>query len=102
VSDLEIPFIILLLGNTVPHYLLLHSILRFDAWPLTVAITILIHPKLTSKMFPVDKLKIKESCRFSQWLVFSTGAMANIVEILYWKMWLGSWRVEGYGTCGLL
>ncbi|MCW4046796.1 MAG: metal-dependent hydrolase [Candidatus Bathyarchaeota archaeon] len=38
---------------------------------LAIAITVLIYPKLTSAVFPVDKLKVKEKCRFSHSLAFS-------------------------------
>lgn len=73
VPDLEVPLIVLLFGNSVPHHLLLHSLLGALTLgtALAIAITVLIYPKLTSAIFPVDKLKVKEKCRFTPWLVFS-------------------------------
>jgi hypothetical protein len=35
------------------------------------AITVLIYPKITSAIFPIDKHKVKEKCRLTPWLAFS-------------------------------
>jgi len=81
--DLEVPFIVLLFGNSVPNHLLLHSLLGALTLGtvLAIAITVLIYPKLTSAIFPVDKLKIKEKCRFSIDLVFSCalGCLSHVL-----------------------
>jgi membrane-bound metal-dependent hydrolase YbcI (DUF457 family) len=71
--DLEIPFMVLLFGTNVSTHLLLHSIIGSltIGTLLAVAITVFIYPRLTSAIFPVDKLKVKEKCRFSLSLVFS-------------------------------
>ena len=63
VPDLEIPFMVLLFGTTVPHHLLLHSLLGALTLgtALGIAITVLIYPKLTSAIFFLDKLKVKEN-----------------------------------------
>jgi membrane-bound metal-dependent hydrolase YbcI (DUF457 family) len=83
VPDLEIPFIVLLFGNSVPNHLLLHSLLGALTLGtvLATAITVLIYPKLTSAIFPVDKLKVKEKCRFSLSLVFSCtlGCLSHVL-----------------------
>jgi membrane-bound metal-dependent hydrolase YbcI (DUF457 family) len=73
VSDLEIPFIVLLLGTEVPHRLVLHSLLGAVTVGtiLSTAITVLIYPWLASAIFQIDKRKVKEKCRFTLWLVFS-------------------------------
>ena len=71
--DLEIPFMVLLFGTNVPTHLVLHSIigsLTFGT-AIATAITVFIYPKVTSAIFPVDKPKVKEKCRFSLTLVFS-------------------------------
>ena len=71
--DLEIPFMVLLFGNSVPTHLMLHSILGSltVGTAIAVAITVLIYPKITSTIFPIDKLKVKQKCKFSLTLVFS-------------------------------
>jgi membrane-bound metal-dependent hydrolase YbcI (DUF457 family) len=83
VPDLEVPLIVLLFGNSVPRHLLLHSLLGALTLgtALAIAITVLIYPKVTSAIFPVDKLKVKEKCRFSPWLVFSCalGCLSHVL-----------------------
>ncbi len=71
--DLEIPFMVLIFGINVPTHLLLHSIIGSltVGTLLATAITVLVYPRLTSAIFPVDKLKVKEKCKFSLSLVFS-------------------------------
>jgi hypothetical protein len=63
VPDLEIPFIVLFLGTEVPHRLVLHSLLGTvtAGTILSVAITVLVYPWLTSALFPIDKRKVKKN-----------------------------------------
>lgn len=83
VPDLEIPFIILLLGTEVPNRLVLHSL--FGAVTVgtifSIVVTVLVYPRLTSAVFPIDKLKVKEKCRFSLGLVFSCflGGLSHVL-----------------------
>ncbi|MBN1357924.1 DUF4184 family protein [Candidatus Bathyarchaeota archaeon] len=72
--DLEIPFMVLLFGIDVPTHLILHSIIGSltVGTLLATGITVFVYPRLTSAVFPVDKLKVKEKCRFSLTLVFSS------------------------------
>jgi len=83
VPDLEIPFIILLVGTEVPHRLVLHSLLGAltVGTILSVAITVLVYPRLTSAVFPIDKLKVKEKCSFSLGLVVSCllGVLSHVL-----------------------
>ena len=83
VPDLEIPVIVLLFGTTVPNHLLLHSLIGALTLgtALAMAITVLIYPTLTSAIFPVDKLKVKEKCRLSLGLVFSC-ALGSLSHVL--------------------
>ena len=71
--DLEIPLMVLLFGTTVPTHLLLHSLIGSltIGTLLATAITVFIYPRLTSAIFPIDKIKVKEKCRFSINLLFS-------------------------------
>lgn len=70
VPDLEVP-VLFLLG--VPESrLVLHSLIgavTFGA-AISLALTVWIYPALVSAVFPIDKVKVKEKCRFSLSLVF--------------------------------
>lgn len=81
--DLEIPFIILLLGTEVPNRLVLHSLLGAVTigTSLSIAVTVLVYPRLTSAIFPIDKLKVKEKCRFSLGLTVSCllGGLSHVL-----------------------
>ena len=81
--DLEIPFMVLLFGTNVQTHLLLHSILGSltVGTAIAVAITVFIYPKVTGAIFPIDKLKVKEKCRFSFTLVFSCaiGCLSHVL-----------------------
>jgi membrane-bound metal-dependent hydrolase YbcI (DUF457 family) len=73
VPDLEIPFIVLLLGTEVPHRLVLHSLLGAATVGtlISIAVTVLVYPRLTSAIFPINKQKVKEKCKFSLGLAVS-------------------------------
>ncbi|KON31299.1 hypothetical protein AC478_03045 [miscellaneous Crenarchaeota group-1 archaeon SG8-32-3] len=81
--DLEIPFMVLLFGTTVPTHLLLHSLLGSltIGTLLASAITVFIYPKLTSAIFPIDKIKVKEKSCFSINLLFSCaiGCLSHVL-----------------------
>jgi membrane-bound metal-dependent hydrolase YbcI (DUF457 family) len=73
VPDLEIPVMFLLLGPGVPNRVVLHSLLGgiTVGTIIAVAITVLIYPRLTSVIFPINKLKVKQKCSLKLGLVFS-------------------------------
>jgi len=81
--DLEIPFMVLLFGTSVPTHLLLHSLIGSltVGTALAAAITVFIYPRLTGAIFPIDKLKVKEKCQFSLSLVFSCaiGCLSHVL-----------------------
>ena len=81
--DLEIPFMVLLFGTNVPTHLILHSIIGSltVGTLLATAITVFVYPRLMSAIFPVDKLKVKEKCKFSLTLVFSCaiGCLSHVL-----------------------
>ncbi len=83
VPDLEIPFIVLLIGTEVPHRLVLHSLLgaMTAGTILAIAITVSVYPRLTSAVFPIDKQKVKEKCTFSLGLAISCllGAISHVL-----------------------
>ena len=81
--DLEIPFMVLLFGANVPTHLMLHSILGSltVGTAIATAITVFIYPKVIGAIFPVDKLRVKEKCKFSLTLVFSCaiGCLSHVL-----------------------
>jgi hypothetical protein len=83
VPDLEIPFMVLLFGTNTSTHLLLHSIIGSltVGTAIAVAVTVLIYPKLAGAIFPINKLKVKQKCKFSLTLVFSS-AMGCLSHVL--------------------
>jgi membrane-bound metal-dependent hydrolase YbcI (DUF457 family) len=71
--DLEIPVLFLFMGTQGSNRMVLHSLLGAVTvgTVLAAAITVWLYPTLTSKIFPVSKVKVKEKCRLSIGLVFS-------------------------------
>jgi membrane-bound metal-dependent hydrolase YbcI (DUF457 family) len=73
IPDLEIPIMIMLFGFQGPNRMILHSL--FGAFTvglvLALALTKWVYPSLTSRIFPVNELKVKEKCSFSINLAFS-------------------------------
>ena len=65
VPDLEIPFVYLL--TRTQDRLILHSLIGGLTLGTIIALTltVLIYPRLTSAIFPIDKVKVREKCRFS-------------------------------------
>ena len=67
IPDLEVPFLYFLSGVWVQDRLVLHSLiggLSFGTL-ITVALTVLVYPRVVTAFFPVDKKRVKEQCRFS-------------------------------------
>ena len=81
VPDLEVPFLFLLTGTQ--DRLVLHSLMGGMTLGTIIAIslTVLIYPRLTSAIFPIDKVKIGEKCRFSLTLAFSCllGVLSHVL-----------------------
>ncbi len=71
--DIEIPFIALLSGFQPTNRLVLHSLLGAATIGtiLSLTVTVLIYPKLTSAIFPISKSKVQEKCQFSGTLALS-------------------------------
>ncbi len=81
--DLEIPFILLLLGTQVPNRMILHSLVGSVTIGtfLAVIVTIRIYPYLVSRLFNFDKEKVESKCKLSFALVFSV-LVGNISHVL--------------------
>jgi membrane-bound metal-dependent hydrolase YbcI (DUF457 family) len=81
--DLEIPLIFLFVGTQGPNRMALHSLLGATTvgTTLAAAITVWLYPTLTSKIFPISKLRVKEKCRFSISLAFSCflGVLSHVL-----------------------
>ncbi len=71
--DLEIPFLVILLGTEVPNRMVLHSYIGSATLGtlIGVIITTRIYPIFLSSVFRVDGKKIKNKCRLSGALIFS-------------------------------
>src|SRR4030043_308367 len=73
VPDFEDPYIFLWSRTEAFDRLVLHSLLGAvtAGTLLSIAVTVLVYSRLMSAVFPIDKLKVKEKCRFSLGLVVS-------------------------------
>ena len=65
VPDLEVPFVFLLTGTQ--DRLVLHSLIGAMTLgtAISIALTVLIYPRLTSAIFHINKVKVDQKCRFS-------------------------------------
>lgn len=83
VPDLEVPVLALLLGPEASDRMVLHSLLGgiTVGTLIAVAITVVVYPRFTSAIFPINKLKVKEKCRLSFGLVFSCliGVLSHVL-----------------------
>lgn len=81
--DLEIPIMLLLFGSQTPNRMILHSLLgaMTVGTLIATAITVWVYPSLTSKIFPINRLKVKEKCRLSFSLIFSCllGVLSHVL-----------------------
>ena len=81
--DLEIPIMFLLFGPQEPERMVLHSLIggMTVGTIIGVAITVIIYPQLTSAIFPINKLRVKEKCRLSLGLVISCliGVLSHVL-----------------------
>ena len=81
--DLEIPFIVLLLGTQGPNRMVLHSLLGSASIGtfLALIVTVRVYPYLISRLFHVNRKKIESKCRLSFVLVFSV-FVGNLSHVL--------------------
>jgi membrane-bound metal-dependent hydrolase YbcI (DUF457 family) len=80
VPDLEIPFVFLFSGQD---RLVLHSLiggLTLGTF-VSVVLTVLVYPRLTSAVFPIDGVRVKEKCRLSFGVGFScfVGCLSHVL-----------------------
>ena len=82
-SDLEIPFITLLIGTQGPNRMILHSLLGSATIGtfLAVIVTIRIYPYLVSSLFHIEKKKLANKCKLSLVMVFSV-LVGNLSHVL--------------------
>ncbi len=80
--DLEIPFMVLLFGMPSDR-LVLHSLLGAVTIGtlLSMLLTVLVYPRLTSAVFPVSKLTVEEKCRFS-WSLACSCLLGGVSHVL--------------------
>jgi len=81
--DLEIPFIIMLLGTQVPDRMILHSLLGAVTLGalLSMIVTNLLYPPIISPLFKIEKRKIQAKCKLSPSL-FISALLGNISHVL--------------------
>lgn len=81
VPDLEVPFVPLLTGTQ--DRLVLHSLIGGMTLGVIIAIalTVLVYPRLTSAIFPINRVKVNEKCRFSLTVAFSCllGVLSHVL-----------------------
>jgi membrane-bound metal-dependent hydrolase YbcI (DUF457 family) len=81
VPDLEVPFVFLLTGTQ--DRLVLHSLIGAMTLGviIAVALTVLVYPRLTSVIFPINRVKVDEKCNFSQTVAFSCliGVLSHVL-----------------------
>ena len=83
VPDLEIPVIFLVFGTQVPNRMVFHSVLGAATAGilLATAITIWIYAPLVSRLFRLDRLRVKQKCNLSKSLIFSSllGVLSHVL-----------------------
>jgi hypothetical protein len=81
--DIEIPFMILLFGTQVPSHLVLHSLLGSATIGtfLALIVTVQVYPPLVSRLFHVDKKRVKSKCKLS-FAVFFSVLVGNLSHVL--------------------
>ena len=81
VPDLEVPFVFLLTGTQ--DRLVLHSLIGGMTLGviIAVALTVLFYPRLTSVIFPINRVKVNEKCNFSLTVTFSCllGVLSHVL-----------------------
>jgi membrane-bound metal-dependent hydrolase YbcI (DUF457 family) len=81
VPDLEVPFVFLLTGTQ--DRLVLHSLIGGMTLGVIIAIalTVLFYPRLTSTIFPINRVKVNEKCNFSLTVAFSCllGVLSHVL-----------------------
>ena len=81
--DIEIPFIVLLFGTQIPHRMVLHSLLGSATIGtfLALIVTVRVYPPLVSRLFHVDKKRVKSKCKLS-FAVFFSVLVGNLSHVL--------------------
>ena len=81
--DLEIPFIVLLSETQVLNRMVLHSLLGSATIGtlLALIVTVQVYPPVVSRLFNVDKTRVKSKCKLSFALVLSV-FVGNVSHVL--------------------
>jgi len=83
VPDLEVPFVYFLSGTWDQDRMVLHSLIGGLTLGtlIAVALTVLLYPRVMRVIFPLNKERVKEKCRFSLALVFSCfiGVLSHVL-----------------------
>jgi hypothetical protein len=81
--DIEIPFMVLFFGTQVPNRMVLHSLLGSATIGTFLALitTVQVYPLVVSRLFHVDKERVKSKCKLSFALFFSV-LVGNLSHVL--------------------
>jgi len=83
IPDIEVPILIVFFNGFLPDHFIMHSLIGALTIGTTISIlvTVLLYPILTSLFFRLDKVKAKEACRLTPALVLSC-MLGNVFHIL--------------------
>jgi len=82
IPDIEVPVLFFFFSGVLPDHLVLHSLVGAITIGtiISMIVTIYLYPFLTSSIFRLDRVKIKEACRLSPTLVLSC-MLGNVFHI---------------------
>lgn len=83
IADIEVPFLIFFFRGILPDHFILHSLLGAVTIGTIISTlsTVYLYPIIASLIFRVNKVKLKEVCKFSRTLILSC-MLGNIFHIL--------------------
>ena len=83
IPDIEVPILIVFFNGVLPDHFIMHSLIGalIIGTIISTLVTIFLYPILTSLLFRLDKVKIKELCKLTPALVLSC-MLGNVCHIL--------------------
>ena len=83
IPDIEVPVLIFFFRGILPDHFILHSLLGAITFGtiISILVTVYLYPIVASLIFRINKVKVREACKFSRALIFSC-MLGNIFHIL--------------------
>ena len=83
IPDIEVPILFIFFHGILPYHLILHSLIGAVTIGTIIStfVTVSLYPILTSKLFGLERVKVKDVCRLTPVLVLSC-MLGNIFHIL--------------------